>query len=282
MAQTESWKKFGLDNTQLYFFRLPDGASHQSLTAAVVNQKIQQLPTKMYFNGKPIERKNEFIYLAKKTNVLYGQKLPFYLPANVWVFAFNYNDAYLLIDDALKIKIYPKNKFNSSKWQLPETFDMSSDLTLSLKQYATIAENELTARYIPYLSLQHKNIVKTFGDTTLVYNLKKLPLGIKTICKGINNESFAVQEYVVENAILFKNELFFYIPNLEKDSFKINPMDLCYGKMTDIAGHIGYAGGCITGNGSGKCQGILSSTQSKKYRVTLIIEPPISNCEDDH
>lgn len=271
-AQAKSWQKFGMDNTQLYFFRLPNGVDNSSFTATVTNEKIKSLPTQMYFNGKAIKRKTEFVYLAEKTNVFYGQKLPFYLPANVWVFAFNYSDAFLLVDDALKIRISQKKKAGKSKWQLPASFDMRSDQAISLKQLKSKSTEEIVARYASILSLEEKqNVVSTVPDTTLVFSLNKLPKGMTLICKGINLRDHANQEFVIDNASLYKKEFFFYLPTGDVEVIA-NKADQCRGKMTDINGNIGYAGGCITGMGSGKCAGILKPNASKKYRVTLIIE----------
>lgn len=272
-AQSITWKKYGLSNTQLYFFRLPVGVNNQSINAQVVDKKFRSVPEQIYFNGKRIMRKSRFLYLTRSTNVLYGQKLSFYLPANTWVFAFNYSDHFLLVDDAIKIQLTTTDKTLLNNWQLPETFDMYSDIALSLKGFQSLKLNEVVSRYIPTLSLQLKgNQLNAVGDTTLVCSLKKMPKGLSLVCSGINTKDHANQEIVIDQAIYFKNEFFFYVPDTGLKLVKNHP-DQCFGKMTDIAGNIGYASGCITGMGSGKCAGILNPKISKKYRVTLIIEP---------
>lgn len=273
MAQSKSWKKYGLDNTQLYFFRLPEGVDHQSIRARVLHKRAKSVPLQIYFNGKLIKRKREFIYIANKTNVLYGQKLHFYLPAQTWVFAFNYNDAFLLVDDAMKIEISQANKSSTSKWQLPEIFDMRSDQALSLRALRSKTTDELNSRFISTLSLQRKEEVpNVLQDTVLYFSLSKLPKGLPLICKDINLKDHANQEFIVETGFLYHNTFFFYLPTAGAKILTNHP-DQCQGKMTDVNGNIGYASGCITGLGSGKCAGILAAKETRKYRITLLIEP---------
>jgi hypothetical protein len=272
-AQTNklSWKKYGMDNTQLYFFRLPSGINPNLIKARVVHQQSKKLDEQMHLNGMAINRKNEFTYIAAKTNSLYGQKLPFYLPANIWVYAFNYSDQFILVDDAIKIKLSSDDKNLFRTWQLPETFDMRSDLALSINEYKSKSEQILNANYITTLSLQKiKTKEIAIADTSLVFSLKRLPKGLLLILKGLNLIDHANQEFVV-NALWYKEEFFFYVP--ENKIQPSNKPDQCFGKMTDINGNIGFASGCITGMGSGKCMGILKPNASKKYSVTLIIEP---------
>lgn len=271
-----NWQKYGLVNTQLYFFRLADGIKNEDLIAKVVNEKFNTLSERMHLNGKLISRKNEFVYVAKRSNILYGQKLPFFIPVNTWVFVFNYSDQYLLIDNASKIQISAKNKALASKWQLPVTFDMREDIALSFDKYLKTSAQNIDASHIPRLSLSEKVDLKTtIADTTLVYSIKKLPKGIPLLINDIDLKPHANQEFNLKNAMFYRKELFFYIPiKAEKKPIIVkNYPDQCSGKMTDINGNIGYASGCITGLGSGKCSGILASRATKKYNVTIIIEP---------
>ncbi|WP_199141360.1 hypothetical protein [Pedobacter sp. ASV12] len=270
-AQSTSWKKYGMENTQLYFFRLPVGIDNHALQVHVISATNQKLPKRMYFDGQQIIQQNRFVYMDRSTNIFYGQKLPFYLPANVWVFAFNYSDGFLLVDDNIKIKITSQDKSTTEKWQLPEIFDMRNDLALSFRQYASLSPTELSSRYISILSLQPK-AGDPLPDTTLVYSLKKMPAGIKMICTNLNTQSHATQEFEINGALRYRNELFFYVPIPAATKPVAKHPDQCNGKMTDIAGNIGFASGCITGNGSGKCAGILQHKATKKYKVTIIIE----------
>ncbi len=271
-SQTSIWKKYGMDNTQFYFVKLPNGVDNHSLQVHIVSASNKRLPKQMYFNGEQIAQQNQFIHIDKQTNMLYGQRLPFFFPANTWIFAFNYSDNFLLVDNDIKIKITTKNRGLSERWKLPAMFDMRPDMVLSMKKYNSLSPNELSGKYIPTLSLQ-KITEATFSDTTLVYNIKKIPVGIKMICTGINAQSHSTQEFEVNGALLYKNELFFYVPLPTVTKPLAKYPDQCNGKMTDVAGNIGFASGCITGNGSGKCAGILQHEATKRYRVSIILEP---------
>lgn len=272
-AQTNklSRKKYGMDNTQLYFFRLTNGINPNLIKTEVVHQQSKKLSEQMHLNGTLISRKNAFVFIDKKTNLLYGQKLPFYLPANTWVYAFNYSAQFILVDDAIKIKLSSSEKNILNNWELPETFDMRGDLALSFNEYKSKSEQTLNANYITTLSLQkraYKNTLAT--DTTLIFSLNKLPKGLALILKGLNLKDHANQEFTV-NGLWYKKEFFFYVP--QKKTQPSNKPDQCSGKMTDINGNIGFASGCITGVGSGKCMGILKPNAATKYNVTIIIEP---------
>ncbi len=276
LAQTTTnWQKFGLDNTQLYFFRLPAGVKNELLQAKVSNFKFKNLNEKIHLNGKLINRKNEFVYIPQKTNLLYGQKLPFYLPANTWVLAFNYSDQYLLIDNENKIQISLKKKAQKSNWQLPETFDMLAENALSFKQYLNSKADVIDTKYIPRLSLSEKTDPNKFlADTTLVFSLSKLPKGILLLENKLDLKAHVNQEINIETALLYKKEFFFYVQvTSAKIIVKNQQPDTCNGKMTDINGNMGYASGCLTGMGSGKCMGILKPNAAKKYNVAIIIEP---------
>lgn len=271
-----NWQKYGMDNTQLYLFRFADKVNNENLIVKVVNRKFKNLSDKVHINGKQITRKNEFIYFAKPTNMLYGIKLPFTLPANTWVLAFNYSDQFLMLEGENKIKISLKKADINNKWQLPEAFDMRSEIVLSFNQYLRGKADDIDANHIPRLSLSEKISPKTIiSDTTLVFGLKKMPKGVALLLDGIDFKAHTNQEFIIENALLYKKELFFYVPKqADKKTISVaTHPDQCTGKMTDFNGNIGYASGCITGMGSGKCMGILKPNASKKYKVTLIVEP---------
>ena len=271
-----AWKNHGLENTQLYLFRLMGPIQNQDLKVKVFHQKIKTLSEQMYLNGKPITRKNEFVYLTKSTNVLYGQKLPFFLPADTWVLAFNYSDQYLLVDEASKIEISLKNKALTNKWQLPEIFDMRRDIAISFSQYLLGNAKDIDNLYIPRLSLSEKTDPRQrVRDTTLTYSLKKIPKGIALLLPELDLRAHANQEITLSNVLFYHKELFFPLADqrTQKTLPKPKTPDQCYGKMTDVNGAIGYASGCITGMGSGKCMGILTAKETKKYNVTIIIEP---------
>jgi hypothetical protein len=272
-STVNNWQKYGMDNTQLYLFRFSDKVNNENLIVKVVNEKFKTLSDKVRINGKLITRKNEFVYCAKPTNTLYGVKLPIILPDSTWVFVFNYSDQFLMLEGENKIKIILKNADKNNKWQLPEEFDMRSEVVLSFNQYLKGKADDIDAKFVPRLSLLEKvNPKTTVADTTLVYSLKKMPKGLPLICSGLNTNDHASQEFIIEKALLYKNEFFFYQPVASKKPADNHP-DQCATKMTDISGNIGHASGCITGMGSGKCAGILASKATRKYRVTIIVEP---------
>ncbi|KQB98861.1 hypothetical protein [Pedobacter sp. Hv1] len=273
---SNTWKKYGLENTQLYLFRFSEPINNQNLSVKVFHQKFKNLSERMYLNGERITRKNEFVYVAKSTNLLYGQKLPFFLPANTWVLAFNYSDQYLLVDDASKIEISLKNKSLINQWQLPETFDMRRDIALSFQQYLSSNAKDIDNLYITRFSLSEKvDPAKTTRDTILTYSLKKIPKGIAMLLPDLDMRAHANQEVTLTNVLFYHKELFFSIPTqpVKKPLPTTKTADACFRKMTDVNGNIGFADGCITGMGSGKCMGILQSKDTKKYTVTIIIEP---------
>lgn len=201
--------------------------------------------------------------------------LLFYLPADTWALAFNYSDAYLLVDDASKIELSQKNK-TITNWQLPEIFDMRPEIVISFKKYLATDADEIDASYIPRLNLSAKtDPARIVTDTILIYGVRNIPKGIALLIDDINLNPHANQEFTIDNALLYHNQLFFYIPAKAPASRMpvVQRPDQCTGKMTDINGNISYAGGCVTSQGSGKTSGILNSKITDKYKAIIIIQP---------
>lgn len=271
-------KKQNWNNTFIYAVQLPKKLNSFSGVNIVLKYQGEPLISKpKYIGGKKAKIASEFYYNAQKSNKIGSIKLPFQLQENTYYWLI---DSDMVIEmtafpDRFKIDVITANPDVFEYYQLPETFDLTSENTLNvtyLQSLSNTKREQLLNEKNWTLSISSKEKVKSevVKDTILTYSLREtIPKGILRNFSEINMESKSIQELTIKNCYLIDNILLIPIKSTKKITNK--KPDECYENYTTIDGKVCSASGCITGKGSGICSKI--KTSMSKYILTLIIEP---------
>ncbi len=267
------------NQTFLYGFKLPDEIKSSDMITNIKYKGKPLVPKNRLIAGKLQMAKQNFVYNADASNKIGVVNLPFQLISNTYYWLL---DGDMLTEMAVhptryQIEITTTNKTILANYNLPVSFDFLTDNALNvsyLKSLKIAERNQLLQQKIWVLSIAPKT-KEVLRDTILTYSIReKIPAGILKII-DVDLNAHANQEFELNNVLYYKKELFFPVPiKGEKPKIFVKPIpDQCTNLMTDVKGNTGYASGCITGLGSGKCSGILTARETIKYKVNLIIAP---------
>ena len=268
------------NNTFVYAVQLPKKLDSFAGVSVVLKYKGEPLISeKKYIGGKKVKIASEFFYNSQKSNQIGTIKLPFPLQKNTYYWLL---DADMVIEmatfpDRFKMDVVTANPKATEYYQLPETFDLTSENTLNIAYLQSLSKTKREAllkekNWTLSVSSKEKIDAEVIKDTILTYSLRGIiPKGIQKVVPNINKQDHSVQEFIIENCYLVDKTLL--IPIKSNQKIKSTKPDACHENYTTIAGDQCAASGCITGMGSGLCVKIKTSKTKIKYRVSIQIEP---------
>ncbi len=275
-----SQEKQNWNNTFLYGFQLPDKLESFSGIYLTIKYKGDFLiPKLVKIGGKSTKIASEPFYLSNKSAVINNTKLPFEIQGKTyyWLLDGDMITEMTLHPSRFQIDITTANSEATKQFYLPEIFDCVPQNCLNvayLQSITTTNRAKLLQEKIWKLSVQRKITRKKqpeiIKDTTLTFSLRNtIPKGVLMALPELNLKDYSTQEFTVDNCYWIENT--FLIP-IKSKIIKKQP-DSCYENYTTIEGKICSKKGCITGNGSGLCSKLNSSTKKTKYKLTIIVEP---------